>query len=220
MTIRLKLVICTLVFVIFVLTSPVSPALATRHTGDSAKPDLPLRDLLVYASGDINAFWQQSFASRGLRYSVPLMVPYNQPIGTPCGQALMNNAFYCSASNSIYYDYNFISRIYSQVGDYAAVSIIAHEWGHLVQTQLGISNGRYFSIQMELQADCFAGSYTKYAEATGKLEAGDLEEAGAGLFNAGDPKEMPWFAAQAHGKSMQRISAFLDGYNGRPCFSR
>jgi hypothetical protein len=134
----------------------------------------------------------------------------------------MNNAFYCSASNSIYFDYNFISKVYSQVGDYAAVSIIAHEWGHLVQTQLGISNGRFFSIQMELQADCSAGAYTKYAEGMRELEEGDMEEAGVGLFNAGDPRGMPWFASQAHGKSMQRISAFLDGYKGgaRACFPR
>lgn len=126
----------------------------------------------------------------------------------------MNNAFYCSASNSIYYDYNFMSRMYSQVGDYAAVSILAHEWGHLVQTQLGISNGRAFSIHMELQADCLSGAYTQYAEKMGVLEEGDMEEAGVGLFGAGDPKGMPWFAPLAHGKSMQRISAFLDGYKG------
>jgi hypothetical protein len=186
-----------------------------RESTASAKPpDMPLNELLPAASADINNFWMQSFVAGRLRYTTPSMTYYVQPIRTACGIATLNNAFYCSASNSIYYDYNFMRRMYSGVGDYAAVSILAHEWGHLVQTQLGIGKGRAFTIQMELQADCFAGAYTKYAERTGKLDPGDLEEAGTGLFNAGDPEGMPWFSPRAHGKSMQRISAFVDGYRG------
>src|SRR4030095_6843062 len=99
-----------------------------------------------------------------------------------------------------------------------AVIIIAHEWGHLVQAQSGISRGRHLTIQMELQADCFAGSYTKHAEEAKELEPGDLEEAAVGLYSGGDPRGMPWFSPQAHGSSRQRINAFLDGYRGRPCF--
>jgi predicted metalloprotease len=198
----------------FVLAILAGPERVRKSEASAKPPDLPLNQLLPLAAADINKFWNQSFYASRLRYVTPTMVPYIQPIVTPCGNAAMNNAFYCSASNSIYYDYNLMSRMYSRVGDYAAVSILAHEWGHLVQTQLSIANGRSFTIQMELQADCFAGAYTQYAKRTGKLDEGDMEEAGVGLFTAGDPLGMPWFSPQAHGKSMQRISAFLDGYKG------
>jgi predicted metalloprotease len=214
MKLRMTSLVAPLAVMTFILVILAGPARSSKSAAAPKPPDLPLNQLLPFAAADINKFWHQSFYASRLRYVTPTMVPYNQPIGTPCGNAVMNNAFYCSASNSIYYDYNFMSRMYSRVGDYAAVSILAHEWGHLVQTQLGIAKGRFFTIQMELQADCFAGAYTQYAEKTGKLDPGDLEEAGAGLFNAGDPIGMPWFAPQAHGKSMQRISAFLDGYKG------
>jgi predicted metalloprotease len=212
---RMTFIIATLVFALAVLAVITFPTRAAKsRTSLKLRPDLPLNQLLPIAAADINKFWHQSFYAGRLRYVTPTMIPYIQPIATPCGNAVMNNAFYCAASNSIYYDYNFMGRIYGQVGDYAAVSVLAHEWGHLVQTQLGLANGRAFSIQMELQADCLAGAYTQYAEKMRELDEGDMEEAGAGLFNAGDPRGMPWFAPQAHGRSMQRISSFLNGYNG------
>ncbi len=218
---RMPLVIALPVLIIF-FASLVSPVQAVRYSRPAAKPDLPLSDLLVYASNDINTFWYTTFNSSRRGYAPPKMIPYTQPIRTPCGIAGTNNAFYCPASNCIYYDYNFLNRSYSNVGDYAAVGIIAHEWGHLVQAHLGISRGNSFSIQMELQADCFAGAYTQYAARTGKLDPGDLDEAGEDLFRSGDARGMPWFAPQAHGTSIQRISAFLDGYRGgaNACFSR
>lgn len=215
---RTKLAISRILSMIIVGVALACPVLSVEPLKPAVKPDLPLADLLKFATADINQFWRTNFTSHRLRYVTPTLFPYNRSIPTPCGPSLMNNATYCAASNSIYFDINFINRIYTQVGDYAAVSIIAHEWGHLVQTQLGLSNGRSFSIQNELGADCFSGAYTKYAEVTRKLEEGDMEEAGVGLFNSGDPKGMPWFTPGAHGKSMQRISAFLDGYNGRRCF--
>jgi hypothetical protein len=211
---RINSPVAALAMMVFVLVLLVCPQTTSESTAAARPPDMPLNELIPAASADINGFWKQSFVAGRLRYTTPTMMYYVQPIRTACGNATLNNAFYCSASNSIYYDYNFMRRMYSGVGDYAAVSILAHEWGHLVQTQLGISRGNAFTIQMELQADCFAGAYSKYAERTGKLDPGDLEEAGAGLFNAGDPEGMPWFSPMAHGKSMQRINAFLDGYRG------
>lgn len=213
---RMSFLGAPLTMTIIVLGMLAFPARASRSNASAKPPDLPLNQLLPIASGDINKFWMQSFYAGRLRYTTPTMVYYTQPIPTPCGMATTNNAFYCSASNSIYYDYNFMAQMYSQVGDYAAVSILAHEWGHLVQTQLGIARGGAFSIQMELQADCFAGAYTQYAERMKELDPGDLDEAGVGLFKGGDPIGMPWFAPSAHGTAMRRISAFLDGYNNGP----
>ncbi|HEX8174969.1 MAG TPA: neutral zinc metallopeptidase [Pyrinomonadaceae bacterium] len=209
--------LASIVFVAVVLALPVD---AVKPLEPAVKRDLPLPTLLAAAANDINGFWQWAFNSTGRAYAPPQMVAYTGQINTPCGVLQSNNAAYCQAAHTIYYDYNFINRSYTNVGDYAAVGIIAHEWGHVVQAHLGISRGNSYSIQMELQADCFMGAYTKYAERTGKLEPGDLDEAGEDLFKSGDPKGMPWFASQAHGSPLQRVGAFLDGYNERPCFPR
>ena len=197
-----------------------SPAWANERAGVPvevvAQPDLPMPQLLQLASSDINGFWERSFVQNRSLYRSPRLVPYVRPFMTPCGIATLNNAFYCPSSNSIYFDNNFLYSFYRNIGDYAAVIILAHEWGHLVQAQSGIPRG--LNIQLELQADCFAGSYTRHAESAKELEPGDLEEAANGLFNSGDPRGMPWFSPQAHGSPRQRINAFLDGYHGKPCF--
>lgn len=214
---RTKLGIPLLASLALVVVALAFPVRAVKHSTPVVKPDLPLPTLLAAAATDINNFWQRNFTDIRRIYVPPKMIPYTGQIRTHCGIAEPNNAFYCPVSNAIYYDYNFVNRSYLNVGDYAVVGIIAHEWGHAVQAHLGISRGNSFSLQMELQADCFAGSYTKFAEVTGKLDPGDLDEAGEDLFRSGDPKEMPWFAPQAHGKPLQRVGAFLDGYNGRRC---
>lgn len=65
------------------------------------------------------------------------------------------------------------------------MTILAHEWGHLVQANLGFLNGQYLTIQTELQADCFAGSWASHAGEEGYLEEGDLDEGASSLFKAG-----------------------------------
>ena len=90
--------------------------------------------------------------------------------------------------------------------------ITAHEWGHLVQTELGIMSASYRSIDIELQADCFAGAWAKHADQAGELEAGDLQEGARALYNAGDPANVPWFSRQAHGTPQQREDSFNNGY--------
>ena len=46
-------------------------------------------------------------------------------------------------------------------GNYVAKFVLAHEWGHTIQFNYGI---RYQAPYQELQADCVAGSFAKYAE--------------------------------------------------------
>jgi uncharacterized protein len=180
---------------------------------EPAPEDLPLGQLAVLAIKDINGFWQQAFAAIDKEYVGPInVVPYSasHPIMTPCGRSMSNNAFYCATSHSIYFDVNFLKRSMNRVGDFAAVTILAHEWGHLVQRELGLS--KRLTIQNELQADCFAGAYTKHAAEVGYLEEGDLEEGGVNLLLAGDSEGIPWFAKSAHGQPKQRVNAYLVGF--------
>lgn len=170
-------------------------------------------DLLALARDDVNDFWQRTFEAAGERYRAPdVFQSYSRTIRTACGESVPMNAFYCPRSNGIYFDQSLIEDSLAAHGDFAVVFIIAHEWGHLAQAELGISSADHYSIELELQADCFAGAYSKDTEDRGLLEQGDLDEAAAALFQAGDPRRTPPFAEGAHGTSKQRRDAFDTGY--------
>ena len=183
--------------------------------GTDGCPD-GIDDLTALAATDINGFWQQEFSDQGVNYrSVQGFQGYTGVVQTGCGPSAPNNAFYCPADNSVYYDRSFLETQLQETGDYGPVFILAHEWGHSVQANLGIlQDPRRFTIQNELQADCLAGVYTRSAQDRQLLEAGDLEEAIASLLNAGDPQGTPWYDPQAHGTSQQRIDAFQRGIGG------
>jgi predicted metalloprotease len=173
-------------------------------------------DLIGEAGRHINSFWQEVFQAAGVEYIPPReIVPYTRPIQTACGRAALNNAFYCSRSHGIYLDYNFLAEQLYTDGDFAPVTILAHEWGHLVQANLGIlQSNAFYSIEIELQADCLAGVWAYRAGEDQMLEEGDLDEAAVSLFKAGDDIDTPWFDPRAHGRPEQRIEAFSAGFDG------
>ena len=73
-------------------------------------PDVP-RDFYVAVKDDIEIFWAGVFAAAQLNYSnISLFEAYTQPIGSPCGTLVLNNAFYCTLNNGVYYDDNFLTN--------------------------------------------------------------------------------------------------------------
>ena len=173
-----------------------------------------LRELVALAAPDINGFWQRTFATARQPHRPPNdVIGYDSEIPTSCGPALANNAFYCPLDDRIYYHNAFMTSQLVNNGDFAVVFVLAHEWGHLIQQRLGIlGDPRVFSVQVELQADCFAGVYSRDAEARRLLEQGDLDEAVVSLIQAGDPPGTPLTAPAAHGSSQQRVESFRLGY--------
>ena len=173
-----------------------------------------LDDLIREAEEHINGFWQEVFDNGGVEYFPPTeIVPYTRPIQTACGAATLNTAFYCRRSHGIYLDYNFLAEQLYTDGDFAPVTILAHEWGHLIQANLGIlQSDAFFTIEIELQADCLAGAWAFRAAQDKRLEEGDLDEAAVSLFKAGDDINTPWFDPRAHGQPEQRIQAFNTGF--------
>ncbi len=187
---------------------------ASTNTGTGAinKSTQDVPTLVKAATTDINSYWQQVFANAGATYVPPKqVVPYTTVISTACGPAVLNNAFYCAPSHSIYYDSNFLKAEAREFGDFAPVVIMAHEWGHLVQRDLGLLSDRYFSVEIELQADCLAGVWSQHADSAGFRQEGSLDQGAEALFSAGN-ENIPWFAPQAHGTSDQRVNSFVDGF--------
>jgi predicted metalloprotease len=180
-----------------------------------------LQSLIDLARQDIDQFWRHEFAGSHFSYVSPNTIrgySDSHPLETACGETVPDNAFYCSEDNSIYYDEDLLGRILKakNYGDFGTVVVLAHEWGHLAQADLRITRRNLLSIELELQADCFAGAYARYlAQQNSKLlslDKGDLEEGAKVLYALGDD-QVAWFDPQAHGTPQQRMSAYAIGLN-------
>jgi hypothetical protein len=166
--------------------------------------------LFDFTKRNLDQYWKDEAKNLSLPYAPPAAVTtYTQVIETPCGRAEPGNAFFCRLNRGLYFDLDFLKREFGR-GDYSPVVIIAHEWGHLIQHTLNWEDP--LGIRQELQADCYAGAYTRYADQSGMLEEGDSEEALTGLFRSGRT-DVPWLARESHGSGGNRADAFSWGLN-------
>ena len=146
---------------------------------------------LVKVYNEINEVWTDEFARSGDTYQQPALTFFTQAVSTGCGQASSQvGPFYCPPDQSIYIDIGFLDQLQQQFGAegrYAQAYIVAHEAGHHLQTLFGIerkvraaqqsdpSRQNELSVSMELQADCFAGVWSKLADDAGNVSVGDAE---------------------------------------------
>ena len=179
--------------------------------------------------------WDAQFKAGGAAYKQPKLVIFRGSTPTACGagQAAMG-PFYCPGDQKVYIDLGFYETMKTKLGapgDFAQAYVIAHEIGHHVQNQLGISGkvdamrGRIsereqnaLSVRLELQADCFAGIWAnKSQEAKQWLEKGDIEEAMNAATQIGDDtlqrKSQGTVQPETftHGSSAQRVKWFTQG---------
>jgi predicted metalloprotease len=185
------------------------------------------------AYGALVDMWTREFNRIGERFAAPRIARYTGTVRTNCGVINANNAQYCSAANSIYYDEVFVAGMAklsaSQLrtdGDMTGIGIIAHEMGHAVAMQLGHRSRN--SYDNEATADCLAGAFAYQAKRDGTLEDGDVEEAVLGMEMAGDPEPRSTgndrydaiiarrIARQSHGTKEQRVQNFQEGFRGGP----
>lgn len=159
------------------------------------------------AVDDIDAFWRSEFEAREWAYESPGRVQaYSTRIRTACGRSVPDNAFYCRVSHSIYYDTGLMRDQFNDIGDFAPIVIVAHEWGHAIQAQRGIFRQVRSTFRLEQQADCFAGAYVASLKANGALSDEDAEEA-LDLIRA-----LP--RSRTHGTPRQRVAAYQKGFDG------
>ena len=153
-------------------------------------------------------------------YSAPSRYVYYRPEEQPgpsCGgqPAPPRNAFYCPAGDFIAWDESgLVIPYYVGAGDFAAAFVIAHEFGHAMQARL--PERERLTILSELQADCFAGSWSRHVQEQGQLSQGDLDEATLAVFSARDLPGTDFTDPAAHGTGFERTRAFADGYESGP----
>lgn len=154
---------------------------------------------------DVQDFWVDRFVESEIRYQEATLTLFDTPIRTACGTAQAAiGPHYCPLDKGIYLELGFFSDIlegrFGAGGDFAQAYVVAHEFGHHVQNELGIStwvrqqqsqdprNRNEYSIGLELQADCLAGVWAHDAEARGLLDRGDAAEALEAAAAVGDDR--------------------------------
>ncbi len=180
--------------------------------------------------------WAEEFKKLGKTYEPPTLVFFSGSVQSGCGGASASTGpFYCSADQCVYIDLSFFSTMKQSLGadgDFAYAYVIAHEVGHHVQyllgnlgrahqqmAQLSETEANKVSVQIELQADCYAGIWAYHEQQMfGSLEEGDLEEAISTAQVIGDDylqkKAQGYTVPESfnHGTSQQRMKWFKRGF--------
>lgn len=211
-----------------------APAVQQQQPSGPPATDAESRFVRVIL-GSTEDVWTPLFRSAGREYQPPRLVLFRGVTPTACGrgQSAMG-PFYCPGDKQVYIDLEFFETLKRQLGapgDFAQAYVIAHEVGHHVQNELGLSakvdaarqrmseaEGNALSVRVELQADCFAGVWGHHTQQKLPLEQGDLEEALNAASRIGDDalqrRSQGTVVPESftHGSSAQRVQWFKRGF--------
>lgn len=182
----------------------------------------------------LNQTWGQAFAAQGYgeQFAQPTLDLYGGGgVQTACGAGNSSmGPFYCPGDQTIYIDTSFYDTLEQQLGaggDFARYYVLAHEYGHHIQTITGISQqirsaqqqnprrSNQLQVLMELQADCYAGVWA--GRNRNLIEPGDIEEGMQAAAAIGDDKLTGGRVSAenfTHGTSKQRSDALRLGLQG------
>jgi hypothetical protein len=193
--------------------------------------------------GSTEVEWKDIFAKDGKTYRPPTLVMYSGRTDARCGAASSAmGPFYCPIDQKVYLDTSFFREIQSRFRgcdgkscQFAQAYVIAHEVGHHVQNLLGVlprvqqqqqaaqgkAEANHLQVEVELQADCFAGVWANHSQQKWNLlEPGDIEAALRTAAAIGDDtlqKQAQGYAVPdsfTHGTSAQRQRWFDAGLKG------
>ena len=205
------------------------PRLAAGHRHLAATKDETF-EFAKFVSNDAQDMWTQIFQQSGKQYTRAPVVTFTSGTMSGCGPASSaTGPFYCPADHKVYLDLSFfreLSQRFGAPGDFAAAYVIAHEIGHHIQSELGIEeqvrrkqqqdpgNANVYSVQLELQADCFAGVWARSTYDRGLLDPGDIDEGLKAAAAVGDDRLGARSREQwTHGSSELRVKWFRTGFD-------
>jgi hypothetical protein len=211
---------------------------ASSSIHERVRPANEKRDaqLISFVLDDAQKTWTQIFAAHGRNYRHAKLVLYRDTTYSGCGAAQASTGpFYCPEDEKVYIDLSFwndLKRFGGSAADFAQAYVIAHELGHHVQKLLGIETRMHrlaqqdpgernqLSVDLELQADCFAGVWGHSTEQRNIVHPEDVDEALKSAAAVGDD-HLQRMAGRAvsperwtHGSSAQRAEWFRRGLQG------
>lgn len=180
--------------------------------------------------------WTGIFKASGDTYEKPKLVLFDGETDSACGFAnAATGPFYCPGDRKVFLDTAFFRELadkFGAPGEFADAYVIAHEVGHHVQNLLGILpkfnkmrqsmsevEANRMSVRVELQADCFAGIWARYAQQRGIVETGDMEAALNAAKQIGDDtlqkRAQGYVVPESfnHGTSEQRMRWLKTGFD-------
>lgn len=205
----------------------------TAVTGSPQEEEL--KEFVSVVLADTEDVWTEQFRKEGRQYNLPSMVLYRDAVQSACGYSGSSTGpFYCPGDEKIYIDLAFFDELRTQFqapGDFAMAYVIAHEVGHHVQNELGITDQvmalrsrmgetefNQYLVRLELQADYLSGVWAHHAQQAGYLEQGDYQEAMNAASAVGDDRLQEQSRGYAvpdsftHGTSEQRQRWFAKGF--------
>lgn len=197
----------------------------TATNGDGGAMDR----LALNAVDDIQTYWRDEFGKEFQGEFKPVGKLLSWSAKSPRTDAVefckestyhLVNAAYCRLDNSIGWDRSVLLPTMEETfGKMAVVMVLAHEYGHAVQTMAKIVGTKDPVIVKEQQADCFAGAFMRHV-AEGKaahftINTSDgLNSVLAATVairdsNPDDPESV-------HGSAFERVTAVQVGFTDGP----
>ncbi|GAB3039053.1 membrane protein [Nocardioides flavus (ex Wang et al. 2016)] len=205
---------------------------ANCRTGADAQDDPDCARKAVALS--LEQYWAETLPDQGDTQFAPSTInTFAGGVNTGCGQATSQvGPFYCPADQQIYLDTSFFPEVLErelggQGGDFVEPYVLAHEYGHHIQNLMGTmgqvrtqQGPESDAVRLELQADCYAGMWTRHAEDSEliTLDEGDIAEALDSAKAVGDDRIQQRSGqgvnpdGWTHGSSEQRQAWFSRGY--------
>jgi predicted metalloprotease len=204
-------------------------------TQQTQAPGAPRADDAAYQFsrriiGSAEDIWAPILKDKGVQFTPATFTVYDSETPTGCGEGeSAAGPFYCPNDNHVYLDLTFFNELadrFGAPGQFAQAYVIAHEYGHHIQTLIGTMNAHSArstgaegdSVRIELQADCYAGVWANRANARFNiLQQGDVEEGLRAAAAVGDDtlqKQAQGYAVPdsfTHGTSAQRMRWFKRG---------
>ena len=211
-----------------------------QPSGRTTRPSDQMGDFVAAVLGNTEDTWIKVFQDGGQTYRAPRLRLFSGQVQGACGAAsAASGPFYCPTDRRIYLDTSFFNEMRTRFKgctgkscEFAEAYVVAHEVGHHVQNQLGIlaksrqaqqsagnrTAANRIQVQVELQADCFAGIWANQSNQRWKsIEPGDVEAALQTAAAIGDDRLQKMSRGYVvpdsftHGSSAQRQRWFTVG---------
>ena len=158
-------------------------AFANCRTGADANEDVECR--VIGTVNSVQAFWTAELESSKYEWQPTKTILYQGQTQSACGTASNQvGPFYCPLDKQVYIDASFFQSLTEQFGSsggpLAQEYVVAHEYGHALQDQLGLlgraqqdpQGANSGGVRIELMADCLAGVWAQHASTTPDEDTG------------------------------------------------